>query len=161
MNRLVLSLGFSLGVCLLAASANSQDAKKPSDAEIVKLLVGKWKMEKLNEVGVNAVTTVNFNKDNTFAYEMKTKSALNGKPDPKGKSIELSSSGTWKVVDGAIELTVMKVKFNVEVKGGKPLPYVEKMPVNSVTESTLKLALTERAKGDPAEEVYNRVKAKK
>lgn len=135
------------------------DSRKPSDADIAKLLVGQWKMERPNKLGVTTISTLNFSKDESFASEMKTNFAVNGKPDPR-QPIELSTSGTWKVVDGEVELTVLKMKANTALKGAKEVPYVQKLPVNSVTESTLKLAFKNGAKGDPAENVFNRVNAK-
>lgn len=142
------------------SDSGSKDTEKQADADIAKLLVGQWEMEKTNEVGVKAISTLDFSTDETFTSEMKTTFAVKGKPDPS-QPIELSASGTWKVVDGMVELTFMKTNTNSKVKGGQQPPYVQRSAVHSITESTLKLGFGKGANGDPYEVVYNRVNANK
>jgi hypothetical protein len=81
-----------LGPLLSAADA------VPADAEIMRLLVGKWK-------GTDSVTgttgTIDYAKDGTFKGEGTV-------PLSGGKSVEFQVEGTWQVKDGAIHFKIKK-----------------------------------------------------
>jgi hypothetical protein len=82
-------------------SATGQDAKKPSDADLARLLVGKWtadeKMDALRMKG-----SASYNKDGTFKGEIQLEIEVDG----INESARFMVAGTWKVVDGVIETTV-------------------------------------------------------
>jgi hypothetical protein len=91
----VLLLGWAV------VSATGQHARKPSDADLTRLLVGKWtadeKMDALRMKG-----SASYNKDGTFKGEMQLEIEVDGIKE----SAKIMVAGTWKVVDGAIETTV-------------------------------------------------------
>ena len=88
------------------------DDKKPSDAEITRLLVGKWH-------GADPTTgvsgTITYAKDGTFVGEGSV-------PLTDTQKVEFRAEGTWKVADGAIHFKVTKstrpgvVPVDIEVK---------------------------------------------
>jgi len=91
----VLLLGWAV------VSATGQDAKKPSDADLTRLLVGKWtadeKMDTLRMKG-----SASYNKDGTFKGEVRLDIEIDG----ISESVEVKVAGTWKVAAGAIEITI-------------------------------------------------------
>ena len=84
----------------LTTSVNArEDAKKQTDAEITKLLVGKWALE-VDEMGVKVKGTQEYTKDGKFVGEATIEAGKN--------TIKLTVSGTWVVKDGKVIETVKK-----------------------------------------------------
>src|SRR5262245_46299014 len=94
--RSILSLTMT---CLLALVARAAEA--PPDAEIEKLIVGKW-YEEASENGLDIKATTTYKKDGTLSGEA---TMTNG-----DRTLKLSVTGTWKVADGKITETVEKVE---------------------------------------------------
>ena|ERR1700677_4148049 len=91
MKRVVIPILLAFGICFLALSSSAQDAKKLSDADIAKLVVGKWRWEdKVNKATVDMIVR----DDKTFKTE-----GVNG-----GNQFKVL--GTWKIEKGALELTI-------------------------------------------------------
>ena len=111
----------------IPALVDGQDAsKKLNDGDITKLLVGKWRMED----GVQS--DVSFNGDTTFV--MQEKVIL---PD---ETREMTSSGTWRVLNGAVEMNIKKTN----VPGLKGV--VNKHRVISIGDTTLEIEAEEPEK---------------
>jgi hypothetical protein len=67
MNHFSFSVYLVLAITLLPVMAHSEDGKKPSDAKIAKLLVGKWTMQrKLGAQEREFTHNYWFKKDDTF-----------------------------------------------------------------------------------------------
>jgi hypothetical protein len=95
----------------LSTNANvREDAKKQTDAEITKLLVGKWAVE-VDEMGVKVKGTQEYTKDGKFAAEATIEAGKN--------TIKLTVSGTWVVKDGMVIETVKKSNQPMIVPEGK------------------------------------------
>ena len=133
MNRIVTkstvggSLTIALGICLLAGGLSAQDPKKLSDAEISKLLAGRW----LWQPGSKMFIDITFAKDQTFK-------AFKGAGD-----LGYKASGNWKVDKGVLHITTKRISFgkeeiNVE-KSPQDWSFLPESKVLSIEESTLKL----------------------
>ncbi|MHC5536899.1 hypothetical protein ACYOEI_01340 [Singulisphaera rosea] len=95
MNRFV---AFAL-VSTLALSGASHafgQEKKPGEAEIVKLLPGKW-VGKVNTPKVTGDLESAFDKDGTYT--------LKGKLKMGAKEVPIDEAGTWKVTENGLLLT--------------------------------------------------------
>jgi len=97
----VRNLAVCITVCtsvLSAAADDGMEPKKPTDAEIVKMLVGKWE-------GTDPITgtsgTIHYAKDGTFTGKGTT-------PLDDKMKVEFEVEGTWKVSGGAILFTITK-----------------------------------------------------
>jgi len=101
MNRSNIPVVAALLLGLVVVSANGQDSKKPSDADITKQLVGKWITDQ-NANGLRMKGSAVYNKDGTFKGAMKFDIDFDGQKE----SAEIEVAGTWKVIDGAIETKV-------------------------------------------------------
>lgn len=101
-----------LVVCVMPVAADDvKDMKKPADADITRLLVGKWDC---TDPTAGAAGTISYAKEGTFAGD--------GTVESRGEKIEVHIEGTWKVSGGAILATVSKstrpgvVPIGIEVK---------------------------------------------
>jgi len=176
MNGFTLAVVLSLGIGFLAASPNGQLSKKPSDADvarrrflvvsengqekltdadIARLLVGKWHMERKQASREFTQTQhYSFKKDETFTAHSWVQTTF--------YSADVStSSGTWKVVKGSIEMTVTKWEHQPSYFAGKipTLPYVEKVPLVSINDSMWTTVAEKPVRiGDPKEYVFKRLK---
>lgn len=111
---------------LVCASIGAKDEpKKPSDADIAKLLVGKWTTEEGKEGEPKVKSTFIYDKDGTFAVEATIETG--------GKTEKIVVSGTWKVADGVILDTVEKTNTE-NLKVGR----VTRDTVISIDDKTLK-----------------------
>ena len=131
----------ALAVITNAAVGFDDPPKKLTDAEISKLLVGKWTVEDSNDKGLKIKLTVKYAKDGTFETEATLTAGE--------KSLNLMLSGTWKVTDGMIIATVTKTGAPDLFKEG----HVSKDQVLAIDEKTIKYK-TEKGK----EVVYKRAK---
>lgn len=103
----------------------TDEPKTLTDAEIKRLLVGKW-FEEIDDEGVKAKATSHYKKDGTFATD--------GTFDDGKKSLRIGASGTWKVSDGAIIRTVTKTSVPELINVG----HVGKDQVLSIDDKVLK-----------------------
>jgi hypothetical protein len=95
MNRVV-TLALVSTVALSGASHAFGQEKKPCEAEITKLLPGKW-ASKLNTPKVSGNLEFAFVKDGTYT--------LKGKIKKGDKEIPINEDGTWKVTENRLVLT--------------------------------------------------------
>ena len=95
MNRFV-ALALVSTVALSGASHAFGQEKKPSEAEITKLLPGKW-VGKVNTPKVTGNLESAFVKDGTYT--------LKGKLKMGDKEIPIDEAGTWKVTENRLVLT--------------------------------------------------------
>ena len=95
MNRLV-ALALVSTVALSGASHAFGQVKYPSEAEITKLLPGKWVSE-VNTPKVTGKVESAFVKDGTYT--------LKGKLKKGDKEIPIDEVGTWKVTENRLVLT--------------------------------------------------------
>ena len=95
MSRFV-ALALVSTVALSGASHAFGQEKNPSEAEITKLLSGKWVSE-LNTLKVSGNLASAFVKDGTYT--------LKGKLKKGDKEISIEEAGTWKVTDNRLVLT--------------------------------------------------------
>jgi hypothetical protein len=81
-----------------ARGDDNKESKKPPDAEITRLLIGKWK----GSDPITGVTgTIQYAKDGTFIGDGKVSL-------PCKEEIAFHAEGTWKVSKGAILFTITK-----------------------------------------------------
>src|SRR5438552_347773 len=91
-------------LCVLAGPAfyvradDNKDSKKPTDADINRLLIGKWKG---NDPITGVTGTIEYAKDGTFTGEGNV-------PVGDGKTVAFQAEGTWKVSEGAIHFKITK-----------------------------------------------------
>jgi hypothetical protein len=83
------------------ANGHDDPPKKLTDAEISKLLVGKWSIEEGGDKGPKIKGTENYKKDGIVEAEATV-------DDGKNAPLKISLSGTWKVMDGVIVTKVTK-----------------------------------------------------
>jgi hypothetical protein len=140
------------GLWLLATSAIGQDTKL-KDEDISKLLVGKWLQEKQRGKDVPVLTKVVLvvKKDNTFVMDIK------GKIGDTEKSSEAKFTGTWKVVDAKLEMTIKTVAASAP--GVQPLKEgdVATQTIIEINDTTFK-SKNDRDKGKGPESVWKRAK---
>ncbi len=143
MQRIVLVIPVLLAFGMLPSSAIGREdpPKKLTDEQISKLLVGKWAAEEGGEKGPKVKGTTYYKKDGTYEAEGKI---TNGE-----KSLSITFSGTWKVVDGMIVGRMTKSYIPELLKEGK----VYKDQVLSIDDKILKFK-TE----DGKESVRKRIK---
>jgi hypothetical protein len=115
---------FILGL-MSAPGRADEPAKKLSDAEITKLVVGKWYEERKGE-GMELKGTTTYRKDGTFSGEATLKL--------RDESHKVSVTGTWKVADGSLIETVEACDPPILKKG-----HVSTDQVLAVTAKALKL----------------------
>jgi hypothetical protein len=96
MNRFVTLALVSTVVAISGASHAFGQEKKPSEAEITKLLPGKW-VSNLNTPKVSGKLEFAFVKDGTYT--------LKGKIKKGDKEIPIDEDGTWKVTENRLVLT--------------------------------------------------------
>ena len=89
MNRIV-TLALVSTVALSGASHAFGQEKKPGEAEIAKLLPGKW-VGKVNMPKVTGDLESAFDKDGTYT--------LKGKLKMGDKEVPINEAGTWKVAE--------------------------------------------------------------
>ena len=98
----VRNIGVLLVIIGSALAARADDGKgnekKPSDAEITRLLVGKWEGA---DPATGVTGTIRYAKDGTFTGDGTVSL-------PGNEKIEFHAEGTWKVSDGAILFTITK-----------------------------------------------------
>jgi hypothetical protein len=87
-----------LALFALAFPAVADDPKKPTDADINRLLVGKWNC---TDPDVGAAGTIRYTKDGNFTGDGTVK--IDGQ-----EKIEVHFEGTWSVSKGTIVLVVTK-----------------------------------------------------
>jgi hypothetical protein len=97
MNRFV-TLALMSTVALSGASHAFGQEKKPSEAEITKLLPGKW-VSKLNTPNVSGTLESAFVEGGTCTYTLKGKLKMGDKEKP------IDEDGTWKVTENRLVLT--------------------------------------------------------
>jgi uncharacterized protein (TIGR03066 family) len=120
-----MALALALGLFVPALVTNAGEGKKPSDADLTKLLVGKWRFES-GEKDLPIRMTLAFAKDKTYSVEAESL-------QPKYK---VKASGTWKVEKGEVVMTT-KGSTNRDEVG-----QVGRTKVISVDGSTLKVPAT-------------------
>jgi hypothetical protein len=136
-DRVVALIILSIPIALIGWSHDHAGAQqKQTDAEISKLLIGKWAAEEPKIKGVN-----HYKKDGTLD--------VTGTLTLGDQSLKIVISATWKVSDGMIIATVTKTNVPELIKEG----HVSKDQVISIDEKLLKFK-TER--GD--EKVRKRVR---
>jgi hypothetical protein len=106
-------------------SARADDPPKPSDAEIRKLLVGKWSQEETLPNGAKGKATTTYKGDGTFSGE--------GTIEFQGQTLRITASGTWKVEGGDLSETIDKSEPAVAPKGA-----VSKDAVLSISKTVLR-----------------------
>lgn len=116
----------SSGVLAGRATGGEDPPKKLTDAEIRKLLVGKWAVEEGAGKGPKLKGMTHYKADGTFEGE----ATLEG----GGKSLKITVSGTWKVMDGMIVDTVTKTSAPELIKKG----HVSKDRVLSIDDKVLR-----------------------
>jgi hypothetical protein len=107
-HRLCSVIAVLLALTTTVTASNPPQAK-PSDAEIKKLIVGKWAQEIEGGNGVKVKGTTTYKRDGTFVGEATIAVA--------GQSIHIALEGTWKVQDGVIAETVEKSNSPAVSKG--------------------------------------------
>lgn len=108
-------------------SARGDDPpKKLTDAEISKLLIGKWVVEDGTEKGPRIKGTNHYKEDGVLDTEATI--------EANGKTIKVTLSGNWKVKDGIIVATVTKTSTPELIKEG----HVSKDQVISIDDKMLK-----------------------
>jgi hypothetical protein len=125
MRRTGISLVLALGLCVPALVTNAREEKKPSDADITKLLVGKWRFEP-GEKDLPIKMTLAFTKDQTYSVEAESLQV----------KYKVKASGTWKVEQGEIVMTTK------ESTNAKEIGEVGRAKVISIDESILKVPAT-------------------
>ena len=125
MKRMGISLVLALGLFAPALVANAAEEKKFSDADIAKLLVGKWRFEPGRE-DPPIKMTITYTMDQAWSIEAESLQV----------EYKVKASGTWKVEKGEI-VTTIKESTNAK-EAGK----VERTKVISVDDSTLKIRST-------------------
>jgi hypothetical protein len=116
-----------------------EPAKKLSDAAITKLMVGKW-YEERKEKGLEVNGTETFRNDGTFSGEATFKR--------QGQTLKVAVTGSWKVVDNVLTVTIETCNPPVIKKGR-----VSRDQVLSVTEKEFRY----KYKEDGKERVKSRV----
>jgi len=122
---LVSSLLVVIGWNVLTVRA-ADDAKKPTDEEITKLLPGKWLISEEIAMGVKIKGSTTYDKDGSFVAE--------GEITANGNTMKINVSGTWKVKDGYVIETAAKSDIP-NVKAGD----VTKDQVLQIDEKTMKI----------------------
>ena len=117
-----ISLALALGLCVPAIVTNAGEEKKLSDADMTKLLVGKWRFEP-GEKDLPIKMTLAFAKDQTYSAEAEALEI----------EYKVKASGTWKVEKGEIVMTTK------ESTNAKAVGEVGRAKVFSVDDSTLKV----------------------
>jgi hypothetical protein len=146
MKWLGVSLLTATGLWLVTAPAGGQD-KKISDADIVRLLPGKWE-NTIDKKPVQGKISMTVKKDNTWSMDGKIEFTLGDKT----KVEEFSMTGTWKVADGKVEIAVKK--------SNPPNPKVKDANVETVLEindKVLRLRTEPDAKGKTEIHEWKRV----
>ena len=95
MNRLAISISFAIGMCLHATFADAQDTKKLPDAEVTKLLVGRWLWRPTSKLFID----IRFAENQSFT-------AWRGAGD-----FGYEASGTWKLDKGVLEITTKTISI--------------------------------------------------
>jgi len=108
-----------------SAHGEADPPKKQTDAEITKLLAGKWSTEEGKGDEPKVKSTVVYRKDATFAVQATIVT--------KEKTEVIELSGTWKVEDGVILDTIEKSNTEKYEKGR-----VTRDTVISIDEQTLR-----------------------
>jgi hypothetical protein len=97
---------------------------KPSDADIRRLIVGKWAQEIKSDNGVTVKGTTTYKSDGTFTADATFSVG--------GQDIRITLEGTWKVADGVIAETIQKSSFP-----GVPSGQTSKDHVLSISQKSL------------------------
>lgn len=108
------------------AKGHAGTPKKLPDAEISKLLTGKWAVEYDDGNGPKVKGLNHYKKDGTLD--------ATGTVTVGEKSLEIAISGTWKVLDGTIIATVTKTNVPELIKEG----HISKDQVLLIDEKLLK-----------------------
>jgi hypothetical protein len=122
MKRMGISLVLALGLFVPALVTNAGEEKKLPDADITKLLVGKWRFDP-GEKNLPIKMTLAFAKDQKYSAEAE---ALH-------IEYKVNASGTWKVEKGEIVMTTK------ESTNAKEIGEVGRAKVISIDDSTLKV----------------------
>ena len=131
-SRLLVGIAVVLSLSVVRAAWADEPAKKPSDADLAKRIVGKWSEEEQLQGGGTSKAMTTYRKDGTFTGE--------GTITRQGKSLTVKVSGTWKVTDGTLIETVEKCEPALIPKGK-----IFKDRILSVTDKVLKVK-TEKGK---------------
>jgi hypothetical protein len=134
-----LCLGIGTLCLALAGSADGQEKpKKLTDAEITRLLAGKWSMQtslkeldpKLKDLpDVKITVALRHNKDGTFEVAMTNVAGT--------LTTKETFEGTWKVAEGVLEKTLTKVnspsnpKMKVGDKGKERIILINEMTLTT------------------------------
>ena len=138
MNRFV-TLALVSTVVLSGASYAFGQEKKPSEAEINKLLPGKWVSE-LNTPKVSGKLESAFVKDGTYTLKGKLKMGDKEKP--------IDEDGTWKVTENLLVLTPKNPPDGS--------PKTKELTIGEISDTTFKM----KDKQQQVESIWTRVKAK-
>jgi hypothetical protein len=128
--------------CMLAGALSAHDdppkkqtdpPKKQTDEEIAKLLIGKWDVDEGDgQKEAKIKGWVKYKKEGKFDKEGKLD--VEATVDLGKTSLKLTLSGTWKVADGFIIVTITKSDSPDSIKEG----LVSKHKVDSIDEKQLK-----------------------
>ncbi len=121
MNRFV-TLALVSTVALSGASHAFGQETKPSEAEITKLLPGKW-VSKLNTPKVSGALESAFVEDGTYT--------LKGKLKKGDKEIPIDEGGTWKVTENRLVLTPKN-----PLEGS---PKTKELTIGEISDTTIKM----------------------
>src|SRR5205807_7568245 len=119
--RFVTSVLVSTVALSVAPHAFGQEAK-PSEAEITKLLPGKWVSE-VDTPKVTGKVESSFVKDGTYT--------LKGKLKMGDKEIPIDEAGTWKVTDNRLVLTPKNPP--------KGSPKTKELTIGGISDTTFKM----------------------
>src|SRR4051812_10555728 len=107
--RLCSVVAVVLVIAPAALAAGQPPQGKPSDADIRRLIVGKWAQEIQTDQGITVKGTTTYRRDGTFTGDAEFSVA--------GQTIRIALEGTWKVADGVIAETVEKSNSPAVAKG--------------------------------------------
>ena len=136
MNRFV-TLVLVSTVAISGASHAFGQEKKPSEAQITKLLPGKW-VSKLNTPKVSGNLEFAFVKDGTYT--------LKGKIKKGDKEIPINEDGTWDVTENRLVLTPKNPPDGS--------PKTKELTIGEISDTTFKM----KDKQQQIESIWTRVK---
>jgi hypothetical protein len=134
MNQVSDSVLLVLAITLFPVTTHGEAGTKTSDADIAKLLVGKWVTSGKAGIEEREFTQIyRFNKDETFTLHSQTLTSA-------FTADVIHCSGTWKVSKGSLEITIAKWQSSNAKMKTPTVPYVRKMPLASIDDEMWKTA---------------------
>lgn len=95
--RRIVMLSLAIATFLASIAAEAGQNGKQSDADICKLIVGKWSVQRVLVKGASIKIDAKFRKDGAFAFT--------GQVDFNNEVTPVDKRGTWKVSGGVLELS--------------------------------------------------------